>query len=57
MQPWVGALTWTYRTDFGLWQGLTGGRSKPFRFPEIKGKKEGDLKTEKGGEGHRLMAG
>lgn len=60
VQPWVGALTWTNRQDFGLWKGLKGGRSKSFDFPEIKskegtnaGKKEDDMKTVKGSEANR----
>ncbi|KAL9063097.1 MAG: hypothetical protein Q9157_008422 [Trypethelium eluteriae] len=63
IQPWVGALVWTNRADFGLWKGLKGGRSKSFDFPALKesgskgagagtGKKE-DLKTEKGAESNR----
>ena len=53
VQPWVGALLWANKNDFGLWQGLRGGVSARFGFPEIKGKKEGDLGTEKGGERNR----
>ncbi|KAF2096153.1 signal peptidase 22 kDa subunit [Rhizodiscina lignyota] len=60
VQPWVGALTWTNRGDYGLWKGLTGGRSKSFDFPGLKSKgeaagatKEEDLKTMKGAEANR----
>lgn len=58
VQPWVGALTWTNRQNFGRWKGLKGGRSKSFEFPAIKKKegqaaKEEDLKTMKGGEANR----
>ncbi|KAI9686710.1 MAG: hypothetical protein M1822_002769 [Bathelium mastoideum] len=64
VQPWVGALTWTNRQDWGVWKGLRGGRSKSFDFPALKGseaaaagtgakKQGGDLKTEKGAEGNR----
>ncbi|KAF2754764.1 signal peptidase 22 kDa subunit [Pseudovirgaria hyperparasitica] len=59
VQPWVGLLLWDRRSDIAMWKGLEGGRSELFNFPGLKGaaaKKE-DLKTEKGAEGHRLMAG
>ncbi|CAI6297182.1 unnamed protein product [Periconia digitata] len=55
VQPWVGALLWTNSHDFGTWKALEGGQSEPFDFP-VKGKKT-DLRTAKGKEGHRLMAG
>lgn len=61
IQPWVGALTWTNWQKLGAWEGLKGGRSEAFEFPEIGGKKKPvkkeELETEKGGEGHVLMAG
>jgi hypothetical protein len=56
VQPWVGALVWTNWADYGVWQGLKGGRTEAFSLPAIGEKKKG-LDTEKGKEGHRLMAG
>ncbi|KAF2801583.1 signal peptidase 22 kDa subunit [Mytilinidion resinicola] len=53
VQPWVGALRWANYEDFGVWKGMSGGKSGVFSFPEIKKRKEADLKTEKGGEGNR----
>jgi signal peptidase complex subunit 3 len=53
IQPWVGALVWGNYEDIGMWKGLKGGRSERFTFPELKGAKGADLKTEKGGEGNR----
>ena len=60
VQPWVGALTWTNRRSYGVWNGLKGGLSKSFNFPSLK-KKEGaagaakdeDLKTMQGAEANR----
>lgn len=40
VQPWVGALLWTRTQSVGRWQGLQGGRSEVFTFPEVKGKKK-----------------
>ncbi|KAF1918865.1 signal peptidase subunit-domain-containing protein [Ampelomyces quisqualis] len=59
VQPWVGPLTWTNWQKIGAWEGLKGGRSQAFDFPEIGAKKvdKKDLGTEKGSEGYRLMAG
>lgn len=59
VQPWVGALVWENYQDFGMWQGLIGGKSEAFDLPAIgaKGGKKKDLDIEKGREGHRLMAG
>ncbi|KAF2113566.1 signal peptidase subunit-domain-containing protein [Lophiotrema nucula] len=58
VQPWVGALVWANKVDFGVWEGLKGGVSPKFSFPEIGGKKKTeDLGTEKGKEGHRLVVG
>ncbi|KAF2260610.1 signal peptidase 22 kDa subunit [Lojkania enalia] len=58
VQPWVGALTWQNKVDFGVWNALKGGVSAKFDFPEIGAKKKAeDLGTEKGKEGHRLEAG
>ncbi|ORX97176.1 signal peptidase subunit-domain-containing protein [Clohesyomyces aquaticus] len=58
VQPWVGALVWANKADFGMWQGLQGGMSESFTFPEIgKMRKSEDMKVEKGKEGHVLMAG
>jgi hypothetical protein len=51
VQPWVGALTWANYEDVGVWKGLKGGRSKVFKMPEIRKRKEGDLGTAKGGGG------
>lgn len=56
VQPWVGALTWMNKRDIGAWKGLQGGVSSKFDFPEV-GAKKVKLETEKGHEGHRLMAG
>ncbi|KAH7135281.1 signal peptidase subunit-domain-containing protein [Dendryphion nanum] len=56
VQPWVGALVWTNKYDFGVWLGLKGGQSEPFTFPII-GAKKGSTDTEKGKEGYRLQAG
>jgi len=56
VQPWVGALTWMNRRDYGAWKGIKGGVSGEFDFPEV-GAKKVKLETEKGAEGHRLMAG
>ncbi|GAM83986.1 hypothetical protein ANO11243_019760 [Dothideomycetidae sp. 11243] len=73
VQPWVGALTWDAWpravADEGkaesiltpLWKSLSGGRSKTFKMPAVKGaaaagaKKE-DLGTEAGNEANRMMA-
>ena len=60
VQPWVGALTWENKRDYGSWKALKGGVSERFAFPQIKGKnvvKSDDLGTEKGKEGHRLEVG
>ncbi|KAH9875927.1 hypothetical protein IAQ61_003392 [Plenodomus lingam] len=59
VQPWVGFLTWTNWDKVGVWQGLQGGRSEPFAFPEVGAKtvKKKDLETEKGAEGYRLEVG
>ena len=40
VQPWVGALTWTFGEgqDFGRWKGVKGGKSKNFDMPPLKGK-------------------
>ena len=40
VQPWVGALTWTFGEgqSFGRWNGIKGGRSKSFDMPALKGK-------------------
>lgn len=40
VQPWVGALTWTFGKGkaFGRWNGVKGGRSKTFALPVLKGK-------------------
>ncbi|KAL6722156.1 Signal peptidase complex subunit [Lecanora helva] len=40
VQPWVGALTWTFGEgkEFGRWKGVKGGRSKIFDMPPLKGK-------------------
>lgn len=40
VQPWVGALTWTYGEGrkFGRWKGVRGGKSKFFDMPPLKGK-------------------
>lgn len=56
MQPWVGVLTWANWVDYGVWEGLKGGKSDSFKMPEI-GAKKVDLKTEKGSEGYRLEVG
>ncbi|TKA61773.1 hypothetical protein B0A49_08766 [Cryomyces minteri] len=53
VQPWVGALTWTNRRDWGYWKGLVGGRSEQFDFLPLKGKKAEDVGTVKGGEKNR----
>ncbi|MCJ1446650.1 MAG: hypothetical protein MMC23_007156 [Stictis urceolatum] len=39
VQPWVGALTWTQRTPFYKWAGMSSGRSEAFDLPVLKGKK------------------
>lgn len=56
VQPWVGALVWANKLDYGMWKGLKGGVSGAFKFPEI-GAKKANLDTEKGKEGHRLEVG
>lgn len=40
VQPWVGALTWTFGEGrrFGRWKGVEGGKSKNFDMPTLKGK-------------------
>lgn len=40
VQPWVGALLWTMPEGFelGRWKGVTGGTSKVFKMPSLKGK-------------------
>ncbi len=40
VQPWVGALTWTFGEgqQFGRWKGVRGGKSKIFNMPLLKGK-------------------
>jgi signal peptidase complex subunit 3 len=57
VQPWVGALTWTNWQKVGAWEGLKGGRSEAFDFPEIGAKKAAKVETEKGSEGYRLNVG
>jgi signal peptidase complex subunit 3 len=59
IQPWVGALVWGNKVDFGVWEGLRGGVSEPFEFPAIGAKpvKKEDLGTDKGKEGYRLEVG
>ncbi|PSN74446.1 signal peptidase 22 kDa subunit [Corynespora cassiicola Philippines] len=58
VQPWVGALVWNNKKDYGSWKALDGGVSETFSFPQIgAAKKKNDLEMEKGSEGHRLMAG
>ena len=43
VQPWVGALTWTFTEgrQFGRWKGIHGGRSEAFEMPALKGKGSG----------------
>ncbi|KAF2202632.1 signal peptidase 22 kDa subunit [Delitschia confertaspora ATCC 74209] len=53
VQPWVGALVWANKADWGIWEGLKGGVSERFRLPEIKGARKVDVSTEKGGESNR----
>lgn len=60
VQPYVGLLTWTNTATYGRWSGLKGGRSQSFDFPALlsaENIKKEDLKTDKGAEAHRLMAG
>ncbi|KAF1996421.1 signal peptidase 22 kDa subunit [Amniculicola lignicola CBS 123094] len=58
VQPWVGALVWANKGDWGMWKGVKGGVSRKFSLPEIGGKaKKEDVATEKGKEGHRLEVG
>lgn len=40
VQPWVGALTWTLEDGrtWGRWNGIRGGKTKPFDMPAVKGK-------------------
>lgn len=59
VQPWVGVLLWDNWKDYGMWKGLSGGKSETFDFPEVGAKtaKKEKLDVEKGKEGHRLMAG
>ena len=40
VQPWVGALTWTFGEgqEFWKWKGVRGGKSKVFELPPLKGK-------------------
>lgn len=57
VQPWVGALLWANWQDYGMWQGLIGGKSERFDFPSIKAGKVAKLDVEKGKEGHRLEVG
>ena len=40
VQPWVGALTWTFGDgeQFGRWYGVKGGKSKSFNMPALKGR-------------------
>jgi signal peptidase complex subunit 3 len=56
VQPWVGALVWTNKKTYGAWEGLKGGVTEKFDFPEV-GKKMKDLETAKGKEGYRLEVG
>ncbi|KAF2705878.1 signal peptidase 22 kDa subunit [Pleomassaria siparia CBS 279.74] len=56
VQPWVGALVWTNKKTYGAWEGLKGGVTETFDFPEI-GKKMKDLEVDKGKEGYRLEVG
>jgi hypothetical protein len=65
IQPYVGALTWSSYSPIAKavafrWKDLVGGKSETFEFPPLlsaENVKKEDLKTEKGGEAHRLMAG
>lgn len=59
VQPWVGVLLWDNWKGYGMWKGLSGGKSETFDFPEVGAKtaKKEKLDVEKGKEGHRLMAG
>jgi hypothetical protein len=65
IQPYVGALIWSSNSPITKavawrWSDLVGGQSEVFEFPPLlsaENVKKEDLKTEKGGEAHRLMAG
>jgi signal peptidase complex subunit 3 len=58
VQPWVGLLLWDNWEDWGMWEGMRGGKSATFDFPSIKeGKVGAKLDVEKGKEGHRLVVG
>ncbi|KAF2276442.1 signal peptidase 22 kDa subunit [Westerdykella ornata] len=58
VQPWVGALVWENKRDFGMWKALEGGVSERFNLPAIGKKVDGrKLEMEKGKEGHRLEVG
>ena len=51
IQPWVGPLIWTIPDghNFWRWQGISGGRSKAFDLPSLKGKITGkETVVEKG---------
>ena len=39
VQPWVGALAWEQKRDFGGWKKVDGGVSAQFTLPEVKVKK------------------
>ncbi|KAK4991687.1 Signal peptidase complex subunit [Elasticomyces elasticus] len=54
VQPWVGALTWTNGRTWGVWKGLSGGRSAEFAFPGLRSAaKREEMGTARGGEGNR----
>ena len=51
VQPWVGALTWTMPdgNSWGRWNGVSGGRSRMFDLPALKGvKKAAETAVERG---------
>jgi signal peptidase complex subunit 3 len=54
IQPWVGALMWSRKSDLGVWKGTKGGLSEEFDFPPLKAAaKPAAMDTVRGAEGNR----
>jgi signal peptidase complex subunit 3 len=54
VQPWVGALMWSRKSDLGVWKATKGGLSEEFDFPPLKAAaKPAAMDTVRGAEGNR----
>lgn len=54
IQPWVGALLWSRKSDLGVWRGTESGVSEEFKFPSLKAAvKPAAIDTVRGAEGNR----